>query len=521
MPLRESEDFGARDYAGDGKRTVHFHLFPSANTGIPALLDMPPWVIDEHRKFNDGVMRVDLFAIREGSPEAQGKSEGARIDSPLSAPLRPEVPALEPGRSYLLEVVVRTVKMGHHFTQGTADSNEVWLDIEAKSGDTVIGKSGGLGPGGEVDPWSHFINVYMLDREGKRIDQRNAEDIFVPLYDHQIPPGAADAVHYRLDLPRELSAPVTIEAKLRYRKFDTIYMRHVYGEEFENDLPILELAHDRVTLPLAGSDTAAENETPKVEEWMRWNDYGIGLLRKGGKTKGQLRQAEEAFARVEALGRPEGPINLARVYLADGTVSDHAVAALERATSAEPPAPAWTLAWLSGLVDKQNGFLDQAITTFEGILAGSGEELARRGFDFNADYNLLNELGQTLFERARQERGEERTAQRRSLLERSAQTFERTLAIDPENVMAHFNLDLIYQQLGDSERARHHHERYLAYKPDDNARDRAIAIARAANPAADAAAEAIVIYDLRRPGAFGLDLPARAEPRGSLDHPSP
>ena len=42
------------------------------------------------------------------------------------------------------------------------------------------------------------------------------------------------------------------------------------------------------------------------------------------------------------------------------------------------------------------------------------------------------------------------------------------------------------------------HEKYL---PDYNAQDRAISIARRANPAADHAAQATVIYPLQRPGA--------------------
>ena len=39
----------------------------------------------------------------------------------------------------------------------------------------------------------------MLDRDGNRIDRRNPQDIFTPLYNHQIPPGAADVVHYALE----------------------------------------------------------------------------------------------------------------------------------------------------------------------------------------------------------------------------------------------------------------------------------------------------------------------------------
>jgi len=81
--------------------------------------------------------------------------------------------------------------------------------VVVKSGGRVIGRSGGRDDGGRVDPWSHFVNVYMLDHEGRRIDRRNAQDIFVPLYDHQIPPGAADVVHYVLEVP-----PGTVKSRL-------------------------------------------------------------------------------------------------------------------------------------------------------------------------------------------------------------------------------------------------------------------------------------------------------------------
>ncbi|RMH15654.1 MAG: tetratricopeptide repeat protein [Acidobacteria bacterium] len=495
MPLEPSEQFAARDFDGSGRLQVHDHQFPSANTAIPHLLGLPQEAIERHRDFNRGVMRVDLFGIKEGGT----------IDGPLHAPLRPSLPALVPGRSYLLETVIRTLKMGHVFTQGTADSNQVWLDVRVTSGGRLIGRSGGLGEANRVDPWSHFVNAYVLDREGRRIDRRNAQDIFVALYDHQIPPGAADVVHYRLEVPADVELPVTIEARLQYRKFDTTYMQHVYGPDFVNELPILTLAYDRVTLPLAGGEAEVEAAPVAIPEWERWNDYGIGLLRKGGKSKGELRQAEEAFGRVEALGRPDGPLNLSRVYLAQGTVQDLAIGALERAARFEPPAPPWSVAWFTGLVNKQNGFLDEAIASFRSILELDTAETRRRGFDFRLDYRLLNELGQTLFERAKQERGERRRAAREAFLRQAEELFRRTLEIDPENVTAHFNLDLIYKQLGERDKAAEHFALYRKYKVDDNARDRAVAIARANDPAADHAAEAIVIYDLRRPGAYELD----------------
>jgi hypothetical protein len=495
-----SDDFGAKSYPGVPGLAIRDHMFPSANTGIAHLVGLDPSVVAAHEKFNERTARVDLFGVRAGGT----------IDAPLVAPIGPEVPTLAPGRTYLLEAVVRTLRMGHPLTQGTADSNEVWLDVRVTSGGRTIGRSGGYGPGREVDPWSKFFNVFMLDREGYRIDRRNPQDIFVPLYNHQIPPGAATTVHYRLDLPRDVREEVTVELELRYRKFDATYMRHVFGESYENDLPVMGIARDRVTFPIAGGapapgDAAAERKTPPL--WERWNDYGIGLLRSG-----EYRHAEEAFAQVEALGRPDGPLNLARSYIEQGRVGEDAVAALGRAARFDPPAPAWSIAWFTSQVNYENGFLDEAIAELRSILEADDAELRRRGFDFRRDYRVLNRLGMALFERAKRERGRD-DARLRALLAEAAESFERTLALEPENAEAHYNSSLVHAQLGDAARAEHHRRQHARYKEDDNARDRAIAAARARYPAADRAANRIVIYDLRRPGAYELDAPAPASAR--------
>jgi tetratricopeptide (TPR) repeat protein len=509
MKLQPSEQFAARDFDESGTRKIHNHQFPSANTAIPHLVGMPAWVQEAHRAFNEGVMRVDIFSLRQG-----GQLDGKQV-----APLRPEVPALRPGQSYVLDAVIRTVKMGHLFTQGTADSNEVWLDILVTSGGRVIGRSGGLGPDNEADPWSHIVNAYVLDRHGNRIDRRNAQDIFVPLYNHQIPPGAADVVHYLLQVPEDVRAPVTVEVRLQYRKFDTTYMQHVFGKDFVNELPIITLAEDRVTFPVVGTEAEVNNGPSPIAEWQRWNDYGIGLLLKGGKTKGELAQAEVAFQRVEALGRADGPLNLARVYILQGTVQDKAIEALRRAAAFNPPARPWVVAWFTGLVNKQNGYLDEALANFKSIVEGDDAETRQREFDFSQDYRLLNELGQTLYERAKQEHGEVRKQQREALLQEALGYFERTLALDSEDMTAHYNLSLIYRQLGNQERAASHLALYRKYKPDDNALDRAVVSARSKDPAANHAAEAVVMYDLHRPGAYEMTETARKAEKYELKPP--
>lgn len=505
MPLQPSKDFGAQFFAGAEKASIHNHMFPGANTGLAWLKEAED-AEKLHTDFLKGKLRVDIFGVRDGGG----------IDGELHAPLRPDVPELEPGKAYLLETVIRTLKLGHLFTQGTADSNEVWLDVTVTSNGKVIGRNGGISAASEVDPWSHFVNVFMLDKDGNRIDRRNPQDIFVPLYNNQIPPGAGQTVHYGLQLPDQLDGPVTVELKLQYRKFDKRYMDFVTksakpgdkpirgyepGKPYLNALPVITLAEDRVTFPVKGVSAAVEN--PKVEFplWQRWNDYGIGLLLKG---KAELRQAEQAFLEVEKLKRFDGPLNLGRVYFQEGRLDEATAAAIRAAAFTEPAAPPWTLAWLSGLVNLQQGRLKEAEQNFRKVLEDHTPEMERRGFDFSMDYEVINLLGQSLYEQAKQLRDVNRKSDKEKLLKAAVEQFQKTLALDSENVTAHYELQLLYAALGDAEKSAEHRALHAKYKPDDNARDRAFALARQKYPAANHAAEAVVIYSLHRDGAPGL-----------------
>ena len=143
MPLETSDDFAARRNDESAALTVHSHAFAAANTALPHLLGLPSDVIEGHREFLTNSLRVDIFGLREGRA----------IDGALTAPLRPAVPALAPGAEYVFEVVLRTLTLGHTFTQGTADSNQVWLEVTVASGDRELGKSGGMrAEDGAVDP---------------------------------------------------------------------------------------------------------------------------------------------------------------------------------------------------------------------------------------------------------------------------------------------------------------------------------------------------------------------------------
>jgi tetratricopeptide (TPR) repeat protein len=464
MPLEPSNDFGSQDFDRSGVRKVHNHTFLGANTAMPALLKYAGYekVIAAHEKFLQGgidgkspALRIDLFGLKHLARPEQG------VEAPLidDRPLRPTLPRLKPGATYLVEVVIRTLNMGHHFTQGTTDSNEVWVDFTARSGGRVIGRSGAMDGGadqGRADENAHFLNVLMLDRHGNRIDRRNPQDIFTPLYDHQIPPGAAQVVHYRLQVPRDVTEAVELTARVRYRKFDYTYMEKVYGPGKVPKLPIVDLCSDRVVLPLAGGKQVTAQEPP-IPPWQRWNDYGIGCFLEGGPTGkggGELAQAERSFQRL--LG-PEfaqvkeapahGHLNLARVYLAQGRL-DMARESLTRAGQCDPPAPWQTVAYFTGVLNLENTHFRKAISNFEQILDPQNRDPIRK-FDFTKDYVVRDDLGKALFYRAQQEEGS--TADR--FLRRAVEQFEQVLELDAEDVVAHDFLNRCFARLGGEGRA--------------------------------------------------------------------
>lgn len=495
MPLRPSNDFAARDFDGSGLAKIHGHSAPGANTGVawlvsetrddPAHVDSLRRAVQMHSDFLRGMgdwagkpaLRIDIFGLKQGGT----------IDSPLTAPLRPESPPLVPGEKYLVEVVLRTLNVGHLFTDGTADSNEVWVEFVARSGDRIIGQSGGMaGPddSGEVDRWAHFVKALVLDRNGNRINRHNPQDIFAAVYDHQIPPGAAQVVHYALEVPRDVTGPIELSVRLRYRKFDHEYASYVAIQDHPDflpllresnsipdllnrqpqavarmldtqldrvsKLPIVDMCEDRIILPVAGvADDVPQQVSDITPAWERWNDYGIGCYLEGGvgAKRGELRQAEAAFRHLLTLDDPiadaNGLTNLARVYLDQGRLAD-AADVLNQARALDPPAPWWTVAWLTAMVNSQTGHLDEAIASFQQILEPSNQ-LRQRKFDFTKDFVIINELANALFKRAQQQTDE---ATRTEFLHRAVRQYTETLRIDSEDLRAHYGLSQCFARLG-------------------------------------------------------------------------
>ena len=242
MPLVESSDPAAKN------GMVRSHRFPGANTALPFVNHDTVQLKAVQDFLRDGQISVDVFAITRGAEARAGENAGvgaggeARAASTFavgeesgqfSAPavLTPAVDVLGPldkvtvpvrrGESVRVEVVVRTRKVGHFFPGGTVDAFDVWVELEARDdrGRVLLHSGAVEGGDGPVDPGAHFYRSLQLDEHGNPINKRNAFMTRSVAYVRLMPPGAADTIHYRLQIPDDAGDRISLRAKVNYRKF--------------------------------------------------------------------------------------------------------------------------------------------------------------------------------------------------------------------------------------------------------------------------------------------------------------
>jgi tetratricopeptide (TPR) repeat protein len=414
------------------------------------------------------------FAVGEEADvtSPQGPKGQAR---PITAPLGRVKGTVRRGNDYLVDVVVRTRKVGHFFPGGTVDAFDVWLELQAtdEKGQILFwsGKveDDGKGP---VEPGAHFYRSQQIDAHGNVINKRNAWSNRAVVYVHLIPPGAADTVHFRMHIPENAGDKINLHAKLNYRKFMWFNTQFSYaGEEdptqpkglktpdyddrkfaFHGDtsgvagamkeipnLPIITVAEDTKSISVLPKNGSAPipNALAEKEDWMRWNDYGIGLF-----LQNDFKGAEAAFIKATEADPDnfDGWVNIGRVRTQEGDTAG-AFTVLDKALSLKPNLARANYFYARDL--KEEGKYDQAIAKLQSVLQ-----------QYPRDRVVRNELGRIYFLQKR--------------YPDAVKEFETTLNIDPEDLQAHYNLMLCYNGLGDQAKAEAHKLRYLRFKADES-----------------------------------------------------
>jgi tetratricopeptide (TPR) repeat protein len=495
MPLVDSQDPGNKD----GK--VHSHRFPAANMAV-AYVNQDKEQMSVTEKFlKSGFIKVDIFAASpveetqgetamvrraavENAPQLnttfavgeeaeQGGAVLLRDVGKVSAPIDKSAPPLKPGSTVKVDVVVRTKAIGHFFPGGTVDAFDIWLELQGRDASgRVIFWSGQVADDGKgpVEPGAHFYRSYALDAEGNPINKRNAWQARSVLYVRLIPPGAADVAHYRVKIPADATGPITLTAKLNYRKFAHSYTQFAYagkpkpGQEhlitphynsaeysFDKanvpanvsgkikgeipDLPIVTLASAEARLPLGGG--ADWKQTVEKKDRERWNDWGIGLL-----LQGDLKGAEYAFKKVTEAepGYADGWLNVARALIREGEV-EAAKPYIQKALAIDSSLA--RIHFFNAMIQKAQGDYDGALASLRTVTA-----------KYPRDRVALNQTARVLFLKRQ--------------YKEALKVLDQVCMVDPEDVQMHYTAMLSARALGDSQRAAREAKLFQRFKAEES-----------------------------------------------------
>jgi tetratricopeptide (TPR) repeat protein len=434
MPLVE----GKEDAAVKKGRLIS-HRWLGANTAIPTFYNFSEQ-LQKTQEFLKDVVSIDIFALAKTVP---GRGEA------MICPLNRESYSLFPGEVVTANLVIQNKRAGHSLVPEQRDFYEAWVEFTATdAGGKEFYQSGMLDENGNLDEYAHSYTNRLIEAKGKWVDLHQVWDSRVRVYDNTIMPGASDLVRYRFRIPPEAKSPITLSARLRYRRFRRSYSDFIMQQS--RDFPITDLGSGSVALTLGARQPALSVADPAADV-MRWNNYGIALF-----GQQQYWKAKEAFEKVIQL-KPDyadAYINVAvseiltlvdtRPYGGDGpgTLSisnqssekfEQALNMLDHALKLDPPS--MRAMYYQGLIHRFQNKLDLAAAEQTRVLSVYPRcRLARQ------------EVGYIDFLQGKYDAAREQ--------------FEALLDINPDHLTGHYYLSLVYAKLGMKEKAEKHGKIY-------------------------------------------------------------
>ncbi|MGA2276646.1 MAG: tetratricopeptide repeat protein [Terracidiphilus sp.] len=413
----ELPDYGA----ADGKLASHRWL--GANTALAKFYGYETQMNKTTEFLRNNVLNVDIFGIERN---------GGKLFAPIGR--QPFDVAL--GDTLTISLVIQNKGTGHSLIPEQRDFYESWVEFEAKDakGHTLI-HSGGLQADGALDPSAHSFTNRLVNKQGGLNDLHQVWDTRVVAYNNTIQSGRSQIVRYEFSLPQNAVGPITVTAKVNYRRFNQHFTDFGFGKHYV--LPVVEMA-ERTRSILIGSNPASDPDPQDNKEWMRWNNFGIGLL-----DAQQYEASDLAFKHVTEL-RPDYADGYTNVAIADFQWERYA-AARENLNKALLLAPhnARALYYLA-LVERTQGHVDEAIRDLHDVVA-----------QFPRSRDAHRELGFSYYQQHRYD---------------DARTEYETLqTIDPDDLAAHYILSIVYRRLGMKEQAARESAAFADQKDDPTA----------------------------------------------------
>ncbi len=393
---------------GAKKGLLASHRWLGANTVVPQYYKFDDQAKRIAEFLKSGSFNVDVFAIEHG--DRTGPANGT-----LSAPLGLVDYTVKAGEPIVVDVVIQNKGIAHSHVPEQRDMYESWTAFTVKdAGGKVLFESGETNPAtGELSPHTHSFTNRLININGTLNARHEVWDNRIVAYNNSIQSGRSQIVRYGFTVP-PTSGDLTVTATVKYRRFAQHFMDFGMGRHYEQ--PVVDMNSAERTIHV-GENKPAVPQPTDIKEWMRWNNYGIGLL-----DAQQYAASVDAFQHVSKL-RPDyadGYTNQAIVEI-QWERYDDARPALEKALSLSPNNA--RALYYRALVERNGGELDAAIADLQAVAK-----------QFPRSRDTHRELGFSYYQ---QHKYQDAKAE-----------YEAVQSIDPDDLSAHYILSIVYRRLG-------------------------------------------------------------------------
>jgi tetratricopeptide (TPR) repeat protein len=397
-------DYGAKN------GTLVSHRWLAGNTAVPFYYGFDEQLKKTIEFLQAGsFLNIDLFAIKKAS------------DGKMIAPLGAVPFTLAANDVVETMVVIQNKNIGHSLIPEVRDLYEAWAEFTVKDATGVeVYHSGFLKADGKLDERAHSFTNRLVNMDNGFVDNHKVWTIHSVAYDNTVQAGRSSLVRYEFRIPANAKGPLNVTARVNYRHLRQTYLNNVLGENHPA-YPVVEIASRSRTLNLG--ENAADGPDPRDNpEWMRWNNLGIAYL-----DQFQYAEAVKAFNEVVKL-RPDYADAYTNIALTNIAWEKYGSArgSLERALALSPD-DARALYYLA-LLERRAGNSDAEIADLEAVVKRYPQSRdARR--DLGTSYYREQKYPQAI------------------------EQFEALLAIDSDDIAAHYNLAILYYRVGMKEKA--------------------------------------------------------------------
>ncbi len=194
------------DELGAKQGTVASHRFVGGHTWMASMRGDAEQLRLTRAKL-EGAASIDIAAARIVTKKQPG---------PWLLPA--DAAPLAPGTRLELDVVVRNLLVGHRFPGGVLDVQDTWVEIElVDRNGKRIAANGITHETDANDQDTHVLRTLVVDDDGRVLERHEMAKFRTQVTTKTLAPREAAAVRYAFTVPASVAQPVTAVARLRHR----------------------------------------------------------------------------------------------------------------------------------------------------------------------------------------------------------------------------------------------------------------------------------------------------------------